>query len=540
MQRIADALGIDYPVFRALVHAWLRMSFRSTAASANPNAAAARGLTLAMNALMYLVIGLGLGFLCFLAPDKLGAATLTSSFVMVIVGSMVLLDHASVMTSPTDHVILGWRPISSRTYFAARVAVILIYTIGLALFAGFGPVVGFLVSSNRLTTGLAAGGLVLLSAVFASLVIVFSYAWVLRAVGPDRLKRALTYLQLGASFAIYGGYMLPNLFFDKVKPGALSLPESAWLLLYPPFWFASYVAVAAGNAGTREYIGAALTLAAIAAAVFSLSDRVSLDYSDRLGGLFASTARAKARPGRRPWVLRSGDARAMTVLIRAQFRHDQAFRMQILAFIPIVLMYFLMALREGVLPDPYARTTFDSIGWMFIGMTVIMVGAIFQGALPRSEAYKASWIYFAAPIDRSRLLRATKIVFVVRILIPATAAIASVAIALSGFFWHSVVHFTILGLVALALLQVNQLIEPELPFSLERSQTVRNTGRLTVVMLVTIVGGTILSPVLTYLVYPDPIRVGVSIGGLALANVALDWLTRARVQAGAEGLEFSG
>ena len=415
MQSIAEALGIDYAVCRALVRAWLRMSFRSTAASASPNAAAARGMTLGLNAVMYLVMGLGLGVLCYIADDKLGAATLTSSFVMVIVASMVLLDHATVMTSPTDHVILGWRPISSRTYFAARLAVILIYTLGLALFAGFGPVVGFLLASGGLWLGIAAGALVMLSAVFASLTIVFSYAWVLRAVGPDRLKRALTYLQLGASFAIYGGYMLPSLLFDTVKPGSIALPESPWLLLYPPFWFASYIAIGAGTAGMREVAGAALSAICIIAAVFAIGNRVSLDYADRLGGLMASAARVKARRARRPWFVRSGETRAMTLLIRAQFRHDQAFRTQILALVPIVFIYFLMALREGSLPDPFTAASFDSMGWTFIGMTVLLLAGLFQGALPRSDAYKASWIYFAAPVERSRVVRATKIIFILRV-----------------------------------------------------------------------------------------------------------------------------
>ena len=541
MRRIADALGIDYAVCRALVRAWLRMSFRSTAASANPNAATARGMTLGLNAMMYLVMGLGLGVLCYLAADKLGAATLTSSFVMVIVASMVLLDHASVMTNPTDHVILGWRPISSRTYFAARLTVVLIYTLGLALFAGIGPVAGFLlVASGGLWLGIAAGALVMLSAVFASLTIVFSYAWVLRVVGPDRLKRALTYLQLGASFAIYGGYMLPSLLFDKVKPGSLALPESPWLLLYPPFWFASYVAVGAGTAGTREFAGAALSVIVIAAGVLTVGSRVSLDYSDRLGGLMASAARVTARRARRPWLVRSGETRAMTLLIRAQFRHDQAFRTQILALIPIVFLYFLMALREGSLPDPFTAPHFESFGWILIGMTVLMLAGLFQGALPRSDAYKASWIYFAAPVERSRVVRATKIVFILRVLVPGTALIAGIAIALSGFAWHTAIHFTILSLFSVGLLQVHQFLGPDLPFSIERTHTMANSGRMTLMLVVTMVGGMAIGPLLSYFVYPNPVRIGLLIAALTAGNVALDRLTRVRVDAQAESLEFSG
>jgi hypothetical protein len=39
---------------------------------------------------------------------------------MTMVGLMVLIDHQSVITSADDYLVLGARPVSSRTYFAVR------------------------------------------------------------------------------------------------------------------------------------------------------------------------------------------------------------------------------------------------------------------------------------------------------------------------------------------------------------------------------------------------------------------------------------
>ena len=47
------------------------------------------------------------------------------------------------MVSPDDHAILGFQPVTSRTWFAARLANVLVYTMGLASAVGFLPLIAF-------------------------------------------------------------------------------------------------------------------------------------------------------------------------------------------------------------------------------------------------------------------------------------------------------------------------------------------------------------------------------------------------------------
>ena len=251
-------------------------------------------------------------------------------------GTTVLLEHNSVLTSPQDYVILGFRPITSRTYFFARLANALAYTTAITTVATYLPAVSLFLRHGALV-GLAGLAALYGCSFFTAFAILFGYGWLMNAIGADTLKRALSYVQLVMSFAIYGGYMLMSRVVSASALQSLSLPKSPWLLLVPPAWFAAYLDVASGNATWFEFLIAGLSVIGLVALASGLSGRLSMDYSDRLAAIAASTqkvrvTRGNSRPG---WWFRTGEARAVSVLVRAQFRNDQRFRM------------FIKTLREG-------------------------------------------------------------------------------------------------------------------------------------------------------------------------------------------------
>src|ERR1043165_273034 len=98
IERAFAALEIDYPVWNALTMAWLRMSFRSTATSgiAVRKAATNRTMMLWNSGLMYFMTGIMLSVAALATANPLAGATIVSAYVMILVASMVMLDHASV------------------------------------------------------------------------------------------------------------------------------------------------------------------------------------------------------------------------------------------------------------------------------------------------------------------------------------------------------------------------------------------------------------------------------------------------------------
>jgi hypothetical protein len=144
---------------------------------------------------------------------------LVLTFVMFIVGTTLLLDYQSVITSPDDYLILGFQPISSRTYFAARLTNVIVYT--MLMTTAFGVpsmlVYGLVVRGFEPLLGVAAILAIYATSIATALAILVSYASILRIVPAYRLKRALTYVQVVLSFLVYGGFALIGPLFDDQR-----------------------------------------------------------------------------------------------------------------------------------------------------------------------------------------------------------------------------------------------------------------------------------------------------------------------------------
>lgn len=544
MAGLFGTLGIDYGQWRALTRAVLKMDLRvsSIGRSAFNQQADQRRMSIVSLLIFYGMMGAFASVLVFVIRDVMLSGTLVLTYLMFMVGTMVLMDQHSVITSPDDYPVLGFRPISSRTYFAVRVTNVLVYTMTLTTAFGAIPLVAYTVSRGfRPLLGLAAVVAFYGSTTFSTLVLVFAYAWMLRAVGADRLKRALSYVQLVMGFAVYGGYFAMSQMIDRTALAKMSLPETRWILLYPATWFASYLALADGSGGSTAFTLAVVTVFAIVALAASLGGRLSLQYAEELGALTAATAAPVVRSSRRrrPLWFRGGEDRAVALLVRAQWRNDQKFRMGVLGILPLTVLYMFMSLRHGPLPDPFTLNLARASDTMLVTMAILVFPGTLRMTISRSDAYRASWIYYTAPVARARLLVATKNVIVVFFLLPYLVAVTTAFTYFTGHPVHVVIHMLFLGLTSHLILQTILLFSPELPFSLPMQKGTRS-GLMFVTMMGSVIIGMVLVPVLAKFVYVSPVRIAAGMVALVGASVVVDRLTRVRVGRQAEELEFGG
>lgn len=110
-------------------------------------------------------------------------------------------------------------------------------------------------------------------------------------------------------------------------------------------------------------------------------------------GTSASTPRMR---GRRPWLFRRGESRVVSLLIRAQFRNDQKFRMAVFGVLPMTIVYMFLSFRDGVPPDPLSGRM-DIDGWGMISVAIFFFPMMVRMGMVRSDAWRASWIYFGTP-----------------------------------------------------------------------------------------------------------------------------------------------
>jgi hypothetical protein len=545
MRRLFSALGIDFDQWKALTAVLVKLDFRMSSIGQTTGDVKI-ALALLFQFIFYTLFGAGMAVFVLFSRDLFLSGTLAMTMTMFIIGTAVLLDHNSAISSPNDYAILGFRPITSRTYFAVRLTNVLLYTTTLttvavwlpaaAVFLRYGPSVG--------VAGIAA---FYACSTSTALAILTGYASMLRLIGPSAIKRALSCVQLVMSFLIYGGYMLVSSFITKSYIASLALPKTNWLLLVPVTWFASYLPLAAGNTGPREIIPAAASLVALIAMVFGLGRRLSLDYSERLGALLTASTNTDPHQDERgavyttqfAWPLfRTGESRSVALLVRSQFRNDQRFRMGVLSILPLTLLYVFMGIRDGAVGDPFVRNE-HARGFSVVTMAVMMFPSMLKVQLTRSESFRASWIFFACPSDRMKIVRASKDVVLAFFLMPYLVFVTLILNYVVGNLAHVAVHVALLGVISHLILQIAMFVEPDLPFS----KPPAHKGRNTTVFFALLVGIGVVSSVLQIFsasLYSSLRATLAAFAVVLLASAVVDWLTRARVERQTASLEFAG
>jgi hypothetical protein len=538
IRRVFAALDVDYEQWRAISKVALLVDLRASTFVRGPRGRQIGAIGVFLWQLFfYAAIGTFIGAFVLLGGDLFLGANLVLAYVMFMVGTAALLDHNAAITSPDDFHILGFRPVTSRTYLAARIANVLVYTSAMTTLFAYLPIGAFFYRWGA-GVGFAAIAAVYGSTVFVAFLMVAAYAWLLRLAGAERLKRLLSYLQFGFSFLVYGGFFFVSQVLSENMLATMTLPKTLGVLLIPSTWFASYLEIAAGKMSPLELVPAAVSIGALAGLGVLITGRLSLDYTDRLSAIASAASPvidSWPAPRRRLWFA-GGESRAIALLIRGQFANDMKFRMSVLAILPLTIIYFAMGLaRQGRIPDPFlGGRASEGLGMVTVAM--MMFPAMLKMGLGRSDAFRAAWIFVACPSDRTRLVRAAKNVLVVTFILPYLACVALAVAFFSDNLPHVLVHLAFVGLISHLVLQLITLFDPELPFSKPMAKG-RTLTRVFVSVIVVMVG-VLFFPLVAPLVYRSTPTIVAAFLAVVMLSVVVEWLTRLRIEAQTAKLEF--
>ena len=538
MKALLTAWGVDYDQWKALTIVALKLDFRiRTVVQSGAKKSDNIRRRIIAQILINVMLGGALAAFVPIISDRFLAAIFITTYVMFMVATTMLVDHNAAIISPSDYNILGFRPITSRTYFAARLTNVLVYTLAMSTAVSLLPALVFLIRHGLVAGAALALGLAM-AALFVSLTIAMAYAWFMNIVGAARLRRMVSYVQLIAGFAVYGGYILIAE-VSQLLPDTIDPVVSRWLLLFPPAWFASY-AEAATSASARHWLTAVGSLAVLGVLFYRLRGRLSLEYAERLSELSALTAPASKRPdtdraGRLNILKR--ETRAVAILVRSHFRHDLRFRMGVLGVLPLTLLYIVMGLRNGNSADAAGPAGRVSL-WGVI-VPAMMLPVILKGSMAASESFRASWIFFASPADRARLIVACKNVLVGFFVVP-YLLLLGIIITLFGVEPGFALFLIVLtGLMSHLVMLIATHIQPELPFSRPAADKAESSRRVLGSMLV-IGAASGLIPLIARLAYGKATATLVILGVIVLVSVALELMLRERIREQSAKLEFRG
>jgi hypothetical protein len=460
---LVSRFGVDPVQLRALFVAGLKLDFRAPSSmQARAESGWRRFVSLVV---MYAMLGIALGMMALFVPDVFLSGSLALSAVMFLVGSSVLIEFAVVVISPLDYEVLGYQPVSSATYFAARLANVLFYTSALTTIVAILPMTAYFFTRGfDPVLGTAAILAFYAASITTTVAMIVAYVGIAQIVHPGKLQRVLTYLQLLMSFAIYAGYfMLPRVF----EPAALrtwTVRKSVWMLLYPPTWFASYLDLAIGRWSVMEVVPAVAGLVVAALLGYLTTARLSLRYSEVLS-VQSSKSEGPQAPGRALLRLgRTGERRAVALLLRAQFKHDQRFRFTVLSLVPLTLFYIMLGTREGGFRDPFVHAGSSSDS-MLLYFAMLMFPMMLLTGVSRTDAYRAAWVFYVTPARRSELVLALKDLAMAYMLVPYCLGLGLVLAWYYGNLLHAYLHLAVQLLFVNLVLLLGIALQHDLPFS---------------------------------------------------------------------------
>ncbi len=517
--RAGDAF--DRGQWRALVGAALRHHLRRSGRSLGL-AGGNRAGGLVTLALVQLLVGTVLSLPLWGGAPVFPIAALHFTYLMLSVAAMLLLDSDLLVTSPADSDLVAPRPVSDRTAFLARTSTLLAFVLGVAAAQGLLPAVAYFAAGGWHPLRGVLGVVALLSVTLTTAAAVVAlYALVLRRVSPAYLRTALTVLQLVTSFALYVLLVL--------LPGTLGraylldplAQQPGWLWAVPSTWAARLLGPPA-----PPWWAAPLALGLPTAAWWLAARWLAVDHAT---ATMADAARTPA-PVRRvsPW-FRSGETRAVALLVRAQFRHDMRFRLGVLAIVPLTIVYLLL----GVVDEGLARSANGHPLMVYIA--VMMFPLLLKGVFARSDSYPAAWVFYASPVSAGRLLLGQRTVLVTWFLAPYLGAIG-LLLAYMLPASEALLAVLVVALVTHALLLVGFLVDPTLPFS-SPPHVAGNTRNIAVTVIPVLVVGQALPAALGYL-GADARRAAAALILLAALNVVLHRWLRRRVDRLAAVAEF--
>jgi ABC-2 type transport system permease protein len=416
-------LGINSQHLKALLVVYLKQDFRSGKSFLQTSAKEYATSNLALLSMlgMYVFVGSTTAIFALTKIDLFLYSLVASSVTLFIVALAVIAESGNVIFNETEPDIIGHLPVNSRTVFAAKVMNIFLFTLLLAAAANILPTIaGVFVTGSSPLFLIAHPLSAILSALFATMLVLTSYGLLMRYIDKERFNNFIAYAQTGFSMFLILGYQLMPRLVEKYQ--LETNPASRkYFLLYPPAWFSGVTLVVMGRVDRLSLALASLALISLAIISFvalrkvaagysSFAARLAFDISTRIGKSKTASAALSSKAVRddltsrasfvetlKVFFLRSSVERAVFDLVGIYLRRDREIKVRLYPSFSYLIMFPLIGIFTGGLSDPFVGQ--DFVLNTIIGAAMIpFVASVAAEAIQFSEHYQAAYIFRAAPV----------------------------------------------------------------------------------------------------------------------------------------------
>jgi hypothetical protein len=542
LQNLFQWLGVDYRQWAALTRASLKRDFRRSSAASFSHGRSGRGAFLTL-IFFYLITGLAFVPIFWATQNVSFSANLLILYTMFMVGGLILVEYHTVVVSPDDFLVLGFRPLASRTYFVVKLTNILFYVLIFTLVLALPTAAAFWFSALHPLIGFTALASVLAANFSAAMAVVLMYAFLLKKISFGRLQNVLAVFQIALAFLVYSSFFIFPKLLTQRRADFFDLAQKPLLAFLPSTWFGSYLEIALGDAETLHLFLAAISVLATALLSYAALSKLSMSYSESLmkSQLSPAPALKTTRNAVKPFLLfaHAHEERVVSKLIRNQFLHDNRFKMAVLGVLPLTFFYLFMGIEQGPLPDPFLDPQLEISQSGLLYLLVFLFPMMLRTFVTQSDAYQASWIFYAAPADFCRLVIAEKNFLMIYFVLPFLFILGAVFYYFFNHTLHMLLHILVLGLLAHLFLQLAFLYSPDLPFSRPNVRGSRSKNLAIFLVAAPFILYFLLPFIFEY-VYPSPASYLVFTITILTVSLILESLIQVRVAAYLKRVEFSG
>jgi len=410
VSKLFEFLGVDQIQYQTLVRSGFLIDLRASAQVASGGRETETPLRSSLT--LYAVYSAFLGLLAFAIPAGLYGRVMMI-FGMTLMGMIMLVDFGVTLVVPEDLVILGWRPISSRTYFAAKLTNALAF---IAMFAGalftLPSILGVFSKGASMLFPLLFLPCAVLGSVFVAGLVAASYAALLRVFSAERFRSAVNYLQIAMMATLMVGSQLgPRLegrnALRAMRGQSLDTAAWSWWDLLPPHWFCAPSEALLGGAGARTLALSAMAFTVTAALFIVLTRSLSFRYLEQVHGSGSSAPSPnRSSDGHTPLVLRAistlfrtNEENVMFNLIRIVIARDRQVRLRVYP----MMAYSLVVLPAIILFPASSGERHVSMGLMNITPLIVLtlLPSVILPLLPYAGESQGAWIFELTGFENS-------------------------------------------------------------------------------------------------------------------------------------------
>lgn len=359
---------------------------------------------------------IGLVFLVSFAIGKNAVTHLTFyfSFFFFMLAASLISDFTSVLIDVRDNYIILPKPVSDQTIVTARILHIFIHICKLVVPMCL-PGAVYIILNYGALGGFYFLLIVLLLTLFVIFFINTLYILILRITTPARFQSIISYIQIFFAIAIYASYQILPRMADGL--GIFSFDATAHPALFglPMYWFASgWNTLYTLRAGGMEWLALFLCFAVPVVSLYVVVKYLAPSFNNKLAlinNVAAESATGSLKGSRTttPYVAalsrlvtRSGPERMGFLFTWKMTARSREFKIKVYPSIGylavIVVMFFLRSGTRLNLSELDSQTAKTVIIASLYFTSIVLITAV--NHITQSEKWKASWIYFIAPLQK--------------------------------------------------------------------------------------------------------------------------------------------